>query len=625
MGKKKTIDKNLIIGDLSPKHLKELSYPELDVVCEEIRSQIIKATSESGGHLSPNLGTVELTVALHRCFDFKTDKLLFDVGHQCYAHKIITGRKLDGITTKSGVSGFQSRKESEYDVYDAGHSSTSISAAEAFAIARDNKGENYDVVCLIGDSSIVNGLSFEALNDLGSRGHKVIIVLNDNDMSISPPVGGMSNFFRRISTGVGYNKFKTKRKERSHQSKFSAAFYRFGSRIKRWFKSFLISSTIFDDMGYTYVGPVDGHDIKAIEKAIKRAKNATKSVVLHCITTKGKGYKFSENDKTGSWHGVGPFDIETGKSKCSHEGKMNWSGLFANYIHESMADEKNYLLVPATAKGSGLEDSFNDYKERCLDVGIAEEHALTLAGSLALNGYHPIVSIYSTFLQRAYDELAQDCARAGIGMSLLIDRAGLVGGNGATHQGIYDVAYLKSIPNVIITMAATPEEAAALYKQSLKSDKVFAIRYPNAYFEEKEIQPVELEYGRWRIYRPSKEKKRALIVLGPACEVIREHYLEDKNDFALINPIYLNLFDDNDISYLKGFEEILIIDEYGIKEGFVSSLESLLLEKGFEGKITSKCIPNEFIQYGKLSEQLEELKFSPKDIFDEIDKFIKIN
>jgi len=380
----------------SPEFLNDLKYAELDILANKIRQEIIAKTSQYGGHLSSNLGVVEITIALHRMFNFKHDKLIFDVGHQSYTHKILTGRSLEYLRNRNGVSGFQKICESYYDCFEAGHSSTSLSAAQGFALNRDAKGEKYDVVAVIGDASVVNGLAFEALNNISHNKNKVIIILNDNEMSISRPTGGMGKFFSKISTASSYNRLKSS----------------FTSRVKNAIKRKLVPTTYFDNMGFQYIGCIDGHNIKALEKAIVRAKRTPRSVVLHVSTIKGKGYKYAENDTTGYWHGVTPFEIETGKPKNLHPESLSWSHLYSNLLAELMAKRNDIVIIsPATVKGSGLEDLFASYPSRTFDVGIAEGHAVTLASGLAVAGTHPIVSIYSTFLQRAFDQIIHDIAR----------------------------------------------------------------------------------------------------------------------------------------------------------------------------------------------------------------------
>lgn len=616
----------MAISDIKdPAFVKHLDYKGLDVLCSEIREEIIKETSNYGGHLSSNLGVVELTVALHRTFDFPKDKLIFDVGHQCYAHKILTGRRLDHLNEKGCVSGFQKIGESEYDCYEAGHSSTSLSAAEAFAIARDQKKEKFDVVALIGDGSIVNGLSFEALNDIGSRNHKVIIILNDNDMSISKPTGGFGRFFRSISTQKGYNKFKQGYKRFLLRTAFGKKLYSISFAIKSSLKRRLVPITMFDNMGFTYMGPYDGHNIKVLEKAFNKAKIATKSVVVHVYTTKGRGYSYAENDTSGYWHGVTPFDIETGQPKNLHPGQISWSHYFSDLTNEAMAERANTeLIVPATLKGSGLEQAFNLFPDRCIDVGIAEEHAVTMAGAMALNGLHPILVIYSTFLQRAYDELSHDCARLKINMTILVDRAGLVGSNGETHQGIYDEAFLKSIPGVVVTMPSDQSEAKALYKQSFDNHGVFCIRYPREYVSsEHDVQTIDLPFGRWRVLKKSAKKKAVVVAVGPNCLVLKDLMEKQGVDATLIDPIYLNPIDLNGVNDLLQYEHVFIYDSYGTREGFSESVESLLIESGYKGQVHSHCVPTLFIKHATIAEQEGEFGLLPNQILKQIENVVK--
>ncbi len=602
----------------NPEFLRSLSYDELDALCADIRKEIIECCSIFGGHLSSNLGDVEATIALHRVFDFSKDKLIFDVGHQCYTHKLLTGRTLENLNGTGGVAGFQKIHESIYDPWEAGHSSTSVSAAQAWAIERDLNGGKYDVVAFIGDSSIANGLALEALNNVAERPNKVIVVLNDNGMSISKPVGGLGKAFRRISTGSGYLKLKSGFKRITSGTRFGRWFYRKSLGFKNAVKKHLIHSTIFDDMGFTYIGAIDGHDIKSMEKALIRAKRADKSVILHIVTQKGKGYRYAENDQTGYWHGVTPFDIHTGAPKKLHPGYISWSHYMADLTHEIMGKKpESRLVVPATAKGSGLEKAFAAYPERCFDVGIAEEHAATLCGGFAVAGSHPILSIYSTFLQRAYDEISHDCARMNANMTILVDRAGMVGKNGDTHQGIYDVAYLRSIPNVVVTMPSTKAIAKALYYQSFDNHGIVAIRFPREMVYESEDSPyVELPFLRWKFDTKPSSKKLAIVAVGPKEKEIlalaKAHYL----DVEIIDPVYLwPLLKDN-LYPLMPFREILIYDAYGIKEGFADAVTSALLELGYQGHVHVRAIPNAFVQQGTTEEQLAQFGLLPKQVID---------
>ena len=443
----------------NPEFLKDMSYQELDVLSEDIRQYIIDITSKNGGHLSVNLGTVEATISLCRNFDFRKDKIIFDVGHQCYTYKLLTGRDLTTLRKKDGVSGFQKMSESPYDHFEAGHSSTSISAAHGMAIARELEKKHFDIVAFIGDSAIQNGLAFEALNNLAQSHHKVIIVLNDNDMSISKPVGGLSKVFRKFSASSFYTKSKNFSRRIFAATRFGKWLWLRFTKIKNWFKRKLINLTIFENLGFEYIGLVDGHYIRSIDKALKRAKKSQKSVVLHLKTIKGKGYKYAEEDVSGDWHGVSKFNVETGEF-IAENAVVSWSEQYKCLLRNEMKlDKKIVTIVPATGHGSSLDSLFEIYPNRMIDVGIAEEHAFTVSGGLASQGFHPVVSIYSTFLQRSYDELSHDVARMNFNMTILIDRAGLVGSDGETHQGVYDEAFLYTIPNVTIAMARRSNEA----------------------------------------------------------------------------------------------------------------------------------------------------------------------
>ena len=606
----------------SPEDVKKYNYKELYELCSDIREEIIKSTSTNGGHLSSNLGTVELTVALHRSFSFPNDKLIFDVGHQSYTHKILTGRSSDLLNKKDGISGFQKRNESEYDCYEAGHAGTALSAAQGFALARKIKNENYNVIAVVGDGSIVNGLSFEALNSIANKNDKVIIVLNDNDMSISRPAGGLGRFFRKISYGKFYNRFKSGTSRALGKTKIGSFFYMLAYKFKNSVKRALVPTTMFDNMGFTYIGPIDGHDIKALEKAFRQSKNPRRSVIIHVLTKKGKGYKPAEKDRIGYWHGVTPFEIETGKPLNCHEGEASWSHFMGELSFKALSEHDNtYLICPAMIRGSGLDECFSSFPSRTIDVGIAEEHALTLGGALSINGIHPIVVIYSTFLQRAYDEVLHDCARMNTNMTLLIDRAGLVGSNGETHQGIYDVAFLKTIPNVTITMASTWEEAAGLAKMSYEEEHgVFAIRYPHVLSDAtQKKEPMHLTYGKWLIERECKENDVALIAVGPLGKELNATLKKESKDVVYVNPLFLNPIDQECLDDLLKAKEIIIYDPYSTKEGLSDSILSYLASKDYRGKIICHCIPTEFIQFGTVSEQLERLGISIKQILKDFD------
>ncbi|MBP5216681.1 MAG: 1-deoxy-D-xylulose-5-phosphate synthase, partial [Bacilli bacterium] len=532
----------------------------------------------------------------------------------------------ENLRQSNGVSGFEDPSESPYDCYSAGHSSTSISAAAGFAAKRARDHENYDIVAMIGDSSIMSGLSLEALNVHDSGFGKIIIILNDNGMSISKPVGGFSKMMRRISTGRGYNRFKEGFRRKAARSKFYKGLYNFSYSIKRFMKSLLIDPTIFDQMGFTYIGPIDGHNIRQMERAFKRAKNASKSVVIHVETIKGKGYSYAEHDTSGYWHGVTPFDLETGKPKNLHPGLISWSHLFSDLTIEVMKDKPEAeLVVPATLKGSGLEKVFMSYPNRTVDVGIAEEHALTLSGAMAINGIHPIVSIYSTFLQRAYDELSHDCARLNANMTVLVDRAGLVGLDGATHQGIYDVAFIKSIPNTVVAMPSNPQIARALYYQSFDNHGIFFIRFPREFLEERQqIDYIEMPFGRWKYVTRSKNKSLAILCVGPEVWRLKERLDKENIDVTLIDPIYLSQPSEKDILMISEYENILIYDQYGIEEGFADTVLSQLMKSGYSGKTHVHALKNMFYSHACIQEQLEMAGIAEDNVYENIKRILKI-
>ena len=597
-----------------PSYIKSLNEKQLKELCEQLRKEILKQVSTYGGHLSPNLGVVELTVALHRVFNLPEDKLIFDVGHQSYVHKLLSGRSLEHLNTPGHSQGFQKIAESPYDPYEAGHSSNSISAAEGFAIARDIRGEKFDVIALIGDSSITNGLAFEGLNDLAGRDHKVIIVLNDNDMSISPSVGGLGRFLHRLTSGKRYAQFKDRFKW-LQKRKFGKHVYKFFQGVKNWFKRHLMPMTFFDNLGLSYLGPIDGHNLKQLERTLRRAKNAPNSVLVHVRTIKGKGYEPAENDQNGYWHGVTPFDIETGLPKGTHPGKISYSHYVSNLTDKIMDEHKEtFLIVPATLRGSGLETPYFNHKERAIDVGIAEEHALTLAGSLSLNGFHPIVSIYSTFLQRAYDEVSHDCARLHANLTLLIERAGLVGKNGDTHQGLYDVAFLKTIPDTVITMPSDAEMVATLYAESLKNHGIFAIRYPREFVDENSpYEAKEFPYLGYRTLKQGEGKRLLILAVGPAGKELASIVKENKG-VTVIDPVYLHPINPDLIEETLSYDNVLVYDPYSTEEGFASSIAAKLGEKGYKGRFISKAVPTCFVHADSLKNQRGLFLLNPEEV-----------
>lgn len=612
MGTKKPLKRIDLKNIENPEFLKELSYKELNLLSTDIRDNIIESTSKNGGHLSSNLGVVEATIALCRSFDFSKDKIIFDVGHQCYTYKILTGRSLERLRQKDGVSGFQKIKESKYDCFECGHSSTSISAALGMALARDFNKEKYDIIAFIGDASLSNGLALEGLNNLAQSGHKVIIVFNDNDMSITKPVGGLAKSFRNLSNSSLYRRSKHAYQRILKKTGFGRWILSWTGKIKNWFKRHLVALNMFDYMGLSYVGPVDGHDIKQLEKAFAKAKRIDNSVVVHIKTIKGKGYKYAENDDSGMWHGVGSFDKETGKLHTD-ENLISWSSHYADAILKSMGEHTNaYTIVPATAVGSCLQPVFEEYPNRSIDVGIAEEHAFTLSGGLAISGFHPIISIYSTFLQRSYDELSHDLARMNLNATVLIDRSGLVGRDGNTHQGIYDESFLSGIPNTVIAMASRPSEAYDLVKESFNQHGVFCIRFPKGSFMPNNEKVEPTKFGKWKI--ETNKGKTAIVSVGPITIDLKEYIIKNNIEATLVNVIYQKPMDEEVIKSLLGYEKIIIYNAYATESGFAQSLAAKLMQLNYKGQVIIKAISDVFVDHASVTEQLEEFNLTIEDI-----------
>ena len=612
MAKKKELRHVNIAEIKDPTFLKELSYKELDLLSKDICNYIVDMTAINGGHLSSNLGVIDATIAMCRTFDFSQDKLIFDVGHQCYTYKILTGRSLERLRKSDGVSGFQKLSESPYDHFECGHSSTSISVAKGMAVARDLNKENYDIVAFIGDASIANGLAFEGLNNLANGENKVIIILNDNDMSITKPVGGLAKTFRKLSNSSLYRRSKHAYQRVMKKTRFGRWILGWTGKIKNWFKRHVMAMNIFDNIGITYIGPVDGHNIKAMEAAFKKTKNYDKSSIIHIKTIKGKGYKYAENDDSGKWHGVGSFDKESGKVN-KDEKLVSWSTIYSKAILEEMSENPNAVaVIPATAVGSELQPVFELYPTRAYDVGIAEEHALTMSGGLAASGKHPIVSIYSTFLQRAFDELSHDIARMNLNATILIDRAGLVGEDGNTHQGIYDESFLLATPNTVVAMASRESEAFGLFKESFNNHGVFCIRYPRSKVlpnGEKE----ELNFGKWK--KELSGKDTAIVSVGPLTLDLKKLLEENKKDVSLYNAIYMKPMDDELISseIIKN-KRIIIYDAYSIENGFAQYLSVKLISLGYKGEIIIKSISDVFVDHASINEQLDKFALQPEDI-----------
>lgn len=598
-----------------PKFLKKYSIQELNTLCSDIREFVIKNLSKTGGHVASNLGIVELTVALHYVFNSPSDKMIFDVGHQSYIHKILTGRasKFESLRQLNGISGYQKRKESEHDPFEAGHSSTSIAAALGFAYARDLNKEKNDVIAIIGDGSLTGGLAFEALNNVDTLKSKVIIILNDNEMSISKNVGGLSKFLKDVRLSHYYATASKKYKNFLSKTKLGKKIFDISYNIKEKFKR-RINDNIFTNLNIDYLGPVDGHNIEELIKALKKAKNSKKSILIHVLTKKGKGYIPAETNAS-AWHGVGAFNAETGELKKSSLPSL--SQVVSDTVYEFMETDQDIVTItPAMITGSKLEKIFKDFPDRSIDTGITESFATTLACAISLNNKKVFLPIYSSFLQRAYDNINHDIARMNAHVVIGIDRAGLVGEDGETHHGVFDISFLNSIPNMVISMGKDSEEIRnLLYTAFYKQENPFCIRYERDSIEFTKTDFKEIKVGTWEYLQKIKGCKNTVISYGTDITKLYER-LKDKN-INIINARYIKPIDKNILKELIRTKQKIYVYETNIK---TNSLGTNILEyfnhKEAKNKIKLTGIDNKYVNHGKIT----ELK---KDINLDIDSTIK--
>jgi len=598
-----------------PNFLKELNREELLNLSHLIREAIIDTVSKNGGHLSSNLGIVELVISLYKIFDTPNDKIIFDVGHQCYAQKILTGRYKDFNTLRkyNGLSGFQKREESIYDCFEAGHSSTSISAALGMAYARDLNKENYNVVAVIGDGSIGNGLAYEALNHIGELGTKVIIILNDNEMSISKNIGALHNYLDKLRSGHEYDDVKEKTKNfLSKLPIVGKGIEKLTCNIKNSIKSiYLKDGYFFEELGFKYFGPISGHDFSELEEYLELAKHENGPVLLHVITEKGKGYLPATEDKEGGWHGVSSFDRETGILK----NKSIWADVISSHLCELASKNDNIVaLTPAMASGSKLLEFKNMFGDRFIDVGIAEEHALVMASTLSLSGKIPFVSIYSTFLQRGYDQVLHDIARMNAHVIIGIDRCGIVGADGETHQGIYDVSFLLPIPNLVICAPSDNIEAGNLLYTATLEKKPFCIRYSKEEKEYVKSKHKRIVIGSWEKIVSGKD---AYIItygdlIGDAIEISRT----SKFDIGIINARFLKPID---IDMFNSINVPIFVYEEVVNIGSLGSYLKSISDKD----ITCFGIDDKFVKQGNRELIMKDLGLDVESVLTKIETKLK--
>lgn len=587
----------------SPDFLKKLNIKELIKLSDDIRNYIIDSISKTGGHLSSNLGVVELTIALHYVFNSPYDKLIFDVGHQSYAHKILTGRAKDFSTLRKfkGLSGYIKYSESVHDVWEAGHSSTSLSASAGFLEAKRNGNPDIgEVVTIIGDGSIENGLSFEALNYLSNlSGVKPIIILNDNEMCISKNVGFLAKKCNKIRIKRSYNVI----------GKLTPSFLsRFFGRIKSSLRELIYGNNIFSSLGYKYFGPIDGHNIKDLIMYLNYAKKSQNPVLIHVKTIKGKGYKYAETDVNGVWHGVNSFEIESGKSIKNNDANMvSWSLGISDIVTKYAKSNHNIKIIcPATMSGSSFDVNQELIPDQIIDVGIAEEHAVVMAAAMSRNGIIPVISMYSTFLQRAYDQINHDVCRNSNHVIFLIDRAGIVGGDGDTHQGVFDIAFLSHLPNMIIAMPKNLTEFDRIFRFALEIKQPFAIRYPRGNVEI--IDHIEnFEFGKWEEVIPISS--RNIITYGSNVKIFENQIKKLNVKIGLINARFIKPLDKEMIKKLDNCE-VWIYEEV-IKTG---SLYTQILQETNDMNLNIKCksysIDNIYVNHGDTESVKNELNLN---------------
>lgn len=603
-----------------PSFLKDLSIEELELLSADIRDFLINVTSRTGGHIGPNLGVVELTVALHKVFNSPNDKFIWDVGHQSYVHKILTGRTSQFETLKKhkGLSGFPKRNESEHDVWETGHSSTSLSAAMGMAIARDLKGTGEYILPIIGDGALTGGMALEALNHIGHEKTDMIVILNDNEMSIAPNVGALHNILGKLRTAGKYQWAKDEleyilKKIPAVGGKLAAA----AERIKDSMKYLLVTGVFFEELGYTYLGPVDGHNYEDLMENLLYAKKTKGPVLVHVITKKGKGYHPAESDRIGTWHGPGPYKIESGDFIKPVSAPPAWSKVISETVRRIARDDQRVVAItPAMTVGSKLEGFGEEFPDRLFDVGIAEQHAVTMAAGLATQGMKPYLAIYSTFLQRGYDQVVHDVCRQNLNVFFGIDRAGLVGADGETHQGVFDVAFMRHIPNLVLMMPKDENEGQHMVYTALQYDAgPIALRYPrgNGLGVKMDEDLLEIPIGSWEVLREGTDI--AILTFGTTIPMALEaaQILSEEGISArVVNARFIKPFDEAMmISILEQDIPVLTIEEAILQGGFGSAVLEYAHDLGFhQSKIDRIGIPDQFIEHGSVNELLDEIDFT---------------
>jgi len=586
-----------------PEDLRHFDEAELPAVADEVRRFLIDSVSKTGGHLAAGLGTVELTVALHYVYETPLDRLVWDVGHQAYPHKVLTGRRerMGTLRQKDGLSGFLRRDESPYDTFGAGHSSTSISAALGMAVAAERQGQTHRVVAVIGDGALSAGMAFEALNNAGDMDADLLVVLNDNDMSISPNVGAMSNYLARILSGRVYSSMRA-----GSKSVLSTLrpMWELARRAEEHVKGMVMPSTLFEELGFNYIGPIDGHDLPTLVKTLRNLRKQKGPRFLHVVTRKGKGYEPAEADAI-TYHGVTPFDPATGKIEKKPSGKT-YTQVFGEWLCDMAAkDQKLIGITPAMREGSGMVEFAERYPGRYYDVGIAEQHALTFAAGLACEGMRPVVAIYSTFLQRAYDQLIHDVCLQNLPVLLAIDRAGLVGADGATHNGAFDLSFLRCVPNMMIMAPSDESECRSMLTTGFLHNGPAAVRYPRGTGPGIKVSRAlaALPVGKAELRR----KGRDIAILAFGTMLAPALAAGELINATVVNMRFVKPLDEGLLRELARTHELLVtVEENTVNGGAGSGVNEFLSAAGITTTVLNLGLPDRFIEHGNASELLRE-------------------
>jgi 1-deoxy-D-xylulose-5-phosphate synthase len=594
----------------SPSDIKNLQLAELEILAGEIREKIIETVSRTGGHLAPSLGTVELTLALHYVFDTPRDRIVWDVGHQAYAHKIVTGRRdrFHTLRQKDGISGFTRREESPYDTFNAGHSSTSISAAAGIAEARCLKGEDFKVIVVIGDGSLTAGMAFEALNWAGDRKKDLIIILNDNEMSISSNVGALSSYLNRIMTGHKMMKFRMDVKNFLKTiPNIGEQVVKFTQQAEESLKGLFVPGVFFEELGFQYVGPLEGHRLDHLIKNLRNVKELKRPVLVHVLTKKGRGYRFAEEEPS-RFHGVGPFDRETGQPLANSASPPAYTEVFGRTLVQFAKDNPKIVAITAAmCSGTGLDTFSGELPERFYDVGIAEQHGVTLAAGMAVEGFKPVVAIYSTFLQRAYDQIIHDVCLQKLPVVFALDRGGIAGEDGATHQGLFDLAYLRSIPNLVLMAPKDENELRHMLKTAIDHAGPAALRYPRGRGVGVPLEdpPRRLEIGKGEVLKEGKDL--VLLAVGstvhPALSAARQLETEGIHA-AVVNCRFVKPLDEELLcSIAAAVRRVITVEENVLMGGFGSAVLEMFQGKGLRDVAVMRLgVPDVFVEHATQAE-----------------------